>query len=36
MSQNNDYENENVTSKRRVLFIKDYRRLIYELAYSYQ
>ena len=36
MNQNNDYKSDNVTSKRRVLFVKDCQRLMYESAHSYQ
>ena len=36
MNQDNDHESDNVTSERRVLLVKGCRRLIYELAHSYQ
>ena len=36
MYQNNDHKHNNVSSKRRILFIKNYQRLIHELIYSYQ
>ena len=36
MNQNIDYESDNVTLKRRVLFIKNYQRLIYESIHLYQ